>query len=117
MLLEIIELNQHVIKLQKGQQPPYRPIYSLGPVEHKTLKTYFKTNLANGFIWLLKSLVSTQILFVRRPNDSFYLYVNYQDLNNLIIKNWYSLPLIGKSFDQLDRAKRFTQLDLTNVYY
>ena len=42
--------NQHAIDLEKGKQISYRPIYSLQPVEHKTLKTYIKTNLANGFI-------------------------------------------------------------------
>ena len=50
ILLEITALNQHAIKLQENQQPPYRPIYSLGPVELETLKTYIKTNLANSFI-------------------------------------------------------------------
>ena len=50
ILLEITELNQHVIKLQKGQQLLYKPIYSLGLVELEMLKTYIETNLANGFI-------------------------------------------------------------------
>ena len=50
ILPEATKLNQHAIELQKGQQPPYGPIYSLGPVELEMLKTYIKTNLANGFI-------------------------------------------------------------------
>ena len=93
--------NKHTIELEKGKQPPYRPIYSLEPVEFKTLKTYIKTNLANGFIRVLKSPAGAPILFVRKPNSSFRLYVNYQGLNNLTIKNCYPLPLIGKFPDQL----------------
>ena len=58
ILPEIIELNQYAIKLQEGQQPPYRPIYSLGLVKFEMLKTYIKTNLANGFIRPLKSPAS-----------------------------------------------------------
>ena len=50
ILSKATKSNQHAIKLQKGQQPPYRLIYSLGLVEVKTLKTYIETNLANGFI-------------------------------------------------------------------
>ena len=50
VLPEITDLNQHTIELQESQQPPYGPIYSLGLVELKTLKTYIETNLANGFI-------------------------------------------------------------------
>ena len=42
-------MNEHVIELEEGKQPPFGPIYRLGPVELETLKTYIKTNLANGF--------------------------------------------------------------------
>ena len=37
--------------------------------------------------------------------------------NNLMIKNQYPLSLIGEALDRLGRAKRFTQLDLTNAYH
>ena len=47
---EQTQVNEHVIELEKGKQPSYRPIYSLGLVELKTLKTYIETNLANSFI-------------------------------------------------------------------
>ena len=50
MLPERIELNEHVIDLENGKQPPYGPIYSLGPVELETLKTYIKTHLKTWFI-------------------------------------------------------------------
>ena len=42
--------NKHAIKLEEDKQPPFGPIYSLGPIELETLKTYIKTNLANRFI-------------------------------------------------------------------
>ena len=35
----------------------------------------------------------------------------------ITIKNRYPLPLIGKTLDRMGRAKRFTQLDLTNAYH
>ena len=109
--------NEHAIKLKEGKQPPYGPIYSLGPVELETLKTYIETNLANGFIRASKSPAGAPILFVRKPNGSLCLCVDYRGLNNLTIKNWYPLPLIGKSLDRLGQAKRFTQLDLTSAYH
>ena len=108
ILPEATELNQHVIELQKGQQLLYGPIYSLGPVELKTLKTYIETNLANGFIRPLKSPAVALILFVRKPDGSLRLCVDYRGLNNLTIKNRYPLPLIGESLDRLGQAKRFT---------
>ena len=56
--------NKHTIELEQGKRPPYKPIYSLKPVELETFKTYIKTNLANGFIRASKSPAGTLILFV-----------------------------------------------------
>ena len=92
-------------------------IYSLGLVELETLKTYIETNLANGFIRLFKSPAGASILFDRKPDRSFCLYVNYWGLNNIISQNEYPLSLIDKSLDWLGQAKRFIQLDLTNAYH
>ena len=78
---------------------------------------YIKTNLANGFIRPSMSPTRAPILFDQKPDRSLRFCVDYWDLNNITIKNRYPLPLIGESFDRLGRAKRFTQLDLTNAYY
>ena len=71
-------INEHAIKLKNRKQPPYGPIYSLGPVKLKTLKTYIETNLANSFIWPLKSPASAPIVFVCKANGSLRLCVDYQ---------------------------------------
>ncbi len=86
------------------QQLPYGPIYGLGLVELETLKAYIKNNLANKFIESFKSPTEAPILFNKKPDGSLRLYVEYWGLNNLIIKNWYLLPLVGKSLDQLGWA-------------
>ena len=110
-------INDHNIELVDGQQQPYGPIYSLGPVKLETLKTYIKTNLANGIIRPSKSPAGAPILFDRKSDGSLRLCVDYRGLNNLTIKNRYPLPLIGESLDRLGRAKQFTQLDLTSAYH
>ena len=92
-------MNEHAIELEEGKQPPFGPIYSLGPVELETLKTYIETNLANGFIRPSKSLAGAPILFDRKPDGSLRLCVDYRGLNNITIKNRYLLPLIGESLD------------------
>ena len=101
-------INDHAIELVDGQQLPYGPIYSLGPVELETLKAYIKINLANGFIKPSKSPAGTLILFHRKLDGSLQLYVDYRGFNNLTIKNRYPLPLIGELLDRVERAKRFT---------
>ena len=116
-LPENTRINEYAIELEEGKQPLFGLIYSLGPVELETLKTYIKINLANGFIRPSKSPAGAPILFDRKPDGSLRLCVDYRGLNNITIKNRYPLPLIGESLDWLGRARRFTQLDLTNAYY
>ena len=114
---ENTSINEHTIERVKGKQPSYGPIYSLGLVELETLKAYIETHLKTGFIRPSKSLASILILFDKKLDGNLCLCVNYQGFNNLIIKNRYLLPLIGKFLEQLGRAKCFTQLDLINVYH
>ena len=110
-------INNHPINLLDNKQLPYSLIYSLGPVELETLKTYIKANLASGFIRSSISPASALILFVQKKDGSLHLCVDYRALNNLTNKNCYLLLLIGESFDHLGCAKRFTQLNLTNAYH
>ena len=117
VLPERTELNEHAINLEDGKQPPYGPIYSLGPVELETLKIYIETYLKTGLIRPSKSPAGAPIFFDKKPDGSLRLCVDYWGLNNLTIKNQYPLPLIGESLDRLGRAKRFTQLDLTSAYH
>ena len=84
-LPEYTGMNNHIIKLKKDKQPFFGPIYNLGPIELETLKTYIEINLANGFIYPSKSFTGALILFNQKPDVSFYLCVNYQDLNNFKI--------------------------------
>ena len=107
-LPEHTKINDHRINLLNNKQPPYSLIYSLGPVKQKTLKTYIKANLASGFIKSSKSPADAPILFVRKKNSSLPLCIDYQGLNNLIIKNRYPLLLIGKLLTCLGRAKCLT---------
>ena len=77
-LLEHSGINDHTIELiDSCQQLPYRPIYSLEPVELETLKAYIETNLANEFIRLSKSLTGAPIFFDRKLNGSLRLCVYY----------------------------------------
>ena len=102
VLSEQTEFNKHVINLKNDKQLSYGPIYSLDLVELETLKIYIEIHLKTGFIQPSKSPAGTPILFNKKPDSSFHLYVDYQGLNNLTIKNQYPLPLIRESLNRLD---------------
>ena len=107
-LPENTSINEHAIELVGGKSSPYGPIYSLSRVELETVKTYIETHLKTGFIPSSESLACTPIFFDKKSDYCLRWSVNYRDLNNLIIRNRYPLPLIGESLDRLSRAKRFT---------
>ena len=80
-------INKHATKLEENKQSSFGPIYNLGLVELKTLKTFIKTNLAKGFIKPSKSPIRASILFDKKPDKSLRFYLNYWGLNNITIKN------------------------------
>ncbi len=95
-LLKYIRINNHTIELVDDWQLPFDPIYSLGLVELEILKAYIKNNLVNSFIRSSKSLARVLIFFNKKPDRSLRLYMDYRDLNKLIIRNWYPLSLVGE---------------------
>jgi hypothetical protein len=45
------------------------------------------------------------------------MYVDYRKLNEITIKNRYTLPLIYEMQDRIREAKYFIRLDLRKAYY
>ena len=50
-------------------------------------------------------------------NDKWRLYIDYRKVNDLTVKDSYSLPYIDKIFDSLDGAQIFTTMDLYSGYH
>lgn len=75
-LLENTSMNEHAAKLINRKQLFYDPIYTLSLVELKILKTYIEIYLKTRFIQSSKSPADTSILFDKKPNSNFYLYVS-----------------------------------------
>ena len=45
------------------------------------------------------------------------MYINYRQLNNIIKKDQYPLPLISKIQDKIGNAQIFLKIDLKQAYY
>ena len=52
-----------------------------------------------------------------KKNNELRLYVDYRDLNAIIIKNRHSLSLIFETLNRLYELKIFTKLNLKNIYH
>lgn len=89
-------INKHLINPKSNKQLLYNLIYSLESIKLKIFLAYIETTMANNFICLFKSSTKALIFFGQKSNSSFWLYIDYQGLNNQNIKNWYFLSIIGK---------------------
>ena len=52
-----------------------------------------------------------------KKNNKLRLYIDYRDLNAIIIKNRHSLSLISETLNRLCESKIFTKLNLKNAYH
>jgi hypothetical protein len=103
---------EFTIELQPGTVPISRHPYKMTPKELAELKVQLKELLDKGYIHLSSSSWGCPTLFVKKKGQSLRLYVDYQPLNAVIVKNKYPLPRIDILFDQLAGAKVFSKVDL-----
>jgi len=92
------------IKLIDDKKLTKQFIYSLSTEKLDALWQYLKENMQKEFIRKLQSSTEYSILFVSKLNESLKLYVDYRALNNITIKNSYSLSLISELQDRLQKA-------------
>ena len=106
----------HIIRMQPGTQLPARPLHGMSRDELEVLKKYLEDNLSKGYIWAFSSLAAAPVLFVKKPGGSLQFCVDYRGLNDLTIKNKYSLSLIWKTLDHFCKAVYFTKLDIIAAF-
>nr|GFC87413.1 putative reverse transcriptase domain-containing protein [Tanacetum cinerariifolium] len=87
------------IDLIPGPAPVARAPYRLAPPEMKELSEQLKELSNKGFISLSSSPWGAPVLFVKKKDGSFWLCIDYQELNKLTVKNRYPLPRIEDLFD------------------
>nr|GFC66461.1 putative reverse transcriptase domain-containing protein [Tanacetum cinerariifolium] len=89
------------IDLVSGAAPVARAPYRLAPFEMKELSGQLQELLKKGFIRPSSSLWGASVLFVKNTDGSFWMCIDYLELNKLTVKNRYPLPIINDLFDQL----------------
>lgn len=79
-------------------------------------KTLIKL-LDKGFIRVSNSPTAALVLFVKKPGGGLRFCIDYCRLNRITKKNRYPLPLIYKTLRNIGKAKWFTKLDVTIIFY
>jgi hypothetical protein len=106
-----------VIELNLGTAPIYKTPFRMTTPELDEWKEHIKDLLDKGFICPSSSPWGALVIFVPKKDGTQRLYVDYRALNELTIKNKYSLPRINDLFDQLHGACVFSKIDLRSGYH
>ena len=109
-------LYNHAIDLKLRQQPSFRKLYSMSSAKLNVLKVYLDDTMKAGIVCKLISPAASPIMFVLKLNGSLQLVIDYRHLNDITIKNCYSLSLISDMLNYLQGAKKFTKLNCKDAY-
>ena len=109
--------KNHVIDLIENKKSSYMSLYNLFQIELTKLRRYLNNALIKEWIKFSISSASVSIFFVFKKNEKLRLYVNYKDLNAIIIKNRHLLLFIIETLNRLCNVKRFAKLNLKNAYH
>ncbi|GJZ97060.1 putative reverse transcriptase domain-containing protein [Tanacetum coccineum] len=105
------------INLIPGAAPIARAPYRLAPSEMKELSEQLQELSDKGFIRPSSSPWGALVLFVKKKDGSFRMYIDYRELNKLTMKNRYPLPRIDDLFDQLQGSSIYSKIDLRSGYH
>jgi hypothetical protein len=106
-----------VIELKPGIAPIYKTPYRMATPELAELKEYIKELLEKGFIRPSSSPWEAPVIFVLKKDGTQRLCMDYHALNEVTVKNKYSLPRIDDLFDQLHDVCVFSKIDLRSGYH
>ncbi|GKE23155.1 putative reverse transcriptase domain-containing protein [Tanacetum coccineum] len=105
------------IDLIPGAAPVARAPYRLAPSEMKELSNQLKELSDKGLIRPSSSPWGAPVLFVKKKDGSFWMCIDYRELNKLTVKNRYPLPRIDDLFDQLQGSSVYSKIDLRSGYH
>ncbi|GKE29026.1 putative reverse transcriptase domain-containing protein, partial [Tanacetum coccineum] len=104
---------EFLIDLVPGAASVARAPYRLAPSELQELSTQLQEISDKGFISPSSSPWGASVLFFKKKDGSFWMCIDYRDLNKLTMKNRYPLPRIDDLFDQLQGSSIYSKIDLS----
>nr|GEZ11910.1 putative reverse transcriptase domain-containing protein [Tanacetum cinerariifolium] len=100
-------------KEKRLEDAPYR----LAPSAMKELSDQLKELADKGFIRPSSSPWGAPVLFVKKKDGSFWMCIDYGELNKLTVKNRNPLPRIDDLFNQLQGSSVYSKIDLRSGYH
>ena len=98
-------------------KPVNTQAYQLSAWQIEEQTTQITNLLEKNLIRESSSAWGSPVLFVKKPDDTWRMCVDYRQLNARTDKNSYPLPRIQECIDQLGRARFLSKIDLTSGYW
>ena len=95
----------HAIELITGAQPFSTKVYPMSPNEQRELEAFLEENLKSHCIHPSKSPMASPVFFVKKKDGGIHFVQDYWKLNNITIKNTYSLPLVPNIMNKIASTK------------
>jgi hypothetical protein len=108
---------EFVIELMPGIVRIYKTTYRMATPKLAKLKEHIKEMLEKGFIHPSSFSWGAIVIFVPKKDGTQRLCIDYRAINEVTLKNKYSLSRIGDLFDQLCGACVFSKIDLRLGYH
>jgi hypothetical protein len=108
---------EFVIDLLPGTVPISKRPYRMSVEELKELKKQLMELQEAGYIRPSSSPWGVPVLFAQKKDGSQQMCVDYRSLNDVTVKNKYSLPRIEDLFDQMRGARVFSKIDIRSGYH
>nr|GEV10874.1 putative reverse transcriptase domain-containing protein [Tanacetum cinerariifolium] len=94
-----------------------RALYRLAPSDMQELSAQLQELLDKGFVRPSFSPWGSPVLFVKKKDGSFWMCIDYHELNKLTVKNRYSLPRNDDLFNQVQGSSVYSKIDLRLGYH
>ncbi|GFT27591.1 hypothetical protein TNCV_4559421 [Trichonephila clavipes] len=101
----------------KDEEPVCQPPRRLDFTEKQEVNKHIEEWLNEGIIRPSSSEYASPIVMVKKKEGSSRMCIDYRKLNQKLVKDKFSLPIIEDVLDTLQEAKEYSTLDLRNGFF
>lgn len=101
-----------------GELKPFRHSPSRLPInEQEAVRKQVDEWLSNGVVRKSTSSVASRVVVVKKKCGDYRVCVDFRQLNNMVLKDCFPVPLIDEVLEKLQNSKFFTVMDLENGFF
>jgi hypothetical protein len=109
--------HDHEIHLIPRSVPPNIRPYRYPYAQKSEIERMVEEMLEDGIIRPSQISYSAPVVMVFKKDNSGHMCPDYREINNIIIKDKFPIPVIDELLDELHGAIYFTKLDLCSGYH